>query len=162
MKIVQSIALIATWGATCLGSFLLGRCVFPATSPRQHLPMPVAQEIKPTIVNLPPRQFISAVSAGNPESKVAIMGRVPDLKTITGVYVFTGAQGDCGLTFYDGSGNVKSILIRRQTKRAREWGFREDGSIEYVTEYRNDTGNRQEFDSEGKPTRKITEIVHGD
>ena len=164
-RMARRILLAAAWAASCIACFLGGWYLSASVAARGSSIRPVREgsAIAPTIIKLPPRPFISVVSAANPESRVNIFGRISDLKVITLATVYSGAEGDCSVSLYPSSGNVKSILVRRDEKRAREWGLREDGSLEYVTVYEKDglRGRRQEFDNEGKLTRTVTEVVHG-
>jgi hypothetical protein len=61
---------------------------------------------------------------------------------------------------YD-NGTIKHIAVRQSGRFLYDWGFCQNGTLEYVTTYKDNRGIRQHFDQEGKASGTTHISVHG-
>ena len=162
MTRLTKIMITLAGGIGFLGLLAAAYSLGVSTGERQRRPTPMSGSgISATIVKLPAAPFVQAQSPNNPDCFVNLFGLPPDFKAITSLTVRSGGAGDGYISFYEGSGYVKTVLVMRNGKDSREWDFREDGSIAATTIFRGDVGTRQEFDAAGNPTKTSTIVNRG-
>ena len=156
------IVLSTAGGMVFLGLLAAAYFLGASRGERQRHPIPMSGSgISATIVKLPAAPFVQAQSPNNPDCCVNIFGQPPDFRAISSMKIFGGGAGDCNISFYEGSGYVKTVLVMRNAKDSQRWEFREDGSIAATTTYKGDVGTRQEFDAAGNPTKTSTIVNRG-
>ena len=155
-------ALVVAWLTSVVACAFVGRAWGISWRDRHPPSFPLSgSPLAPTVIRLPANPFLQVQSPSNPKSRVNIFAQYPEFGLITSATVFSGAAGDCNVSFYEGSGQVKSILVLRNGEWYRDWDFREDGSIQAVTTYKDRVGTKQEFDSQGNPTKTSTMVIRG-
>lgn len=163
MRYAKIMGLAVAWVASCGVSYYIG------TASRQQVPRPASDDggVSATVVTLPPRKFVSLVgeSTGDYGPRANIFRS--NLKLITSAKIWSSMdQSSLSASFFEDSGSVKYVRVASKEGHSRDWGFREDGSVEYFTVYKYDgagtaAGERRHLDSNGNLTRTEHITEHG-
>jgi hypothetical protein len=177
----KKVILIFLWISSCIIFLLVGYII---RKPQKEMENPkkydsqenkqvtVKKSKKPgtaTAIFLPDDNlfnFFTLKSEKDPNLGATICRQENEPKNITGLVISNkGFEKEAGpvlyVGFYKESGLVKSLEVREGSRHLREWGFREDTSLEYETKFNeNNEGTKQYFDKEGNPTRSEKFIIH--